>query len=247
MLHTSLVPTIVGGGFRYNVIPSEAKATIDVRLHPDEDQSAFLDQVRKVINDPRVEVRWGRERYRPAGGSKIDTEAYAVLEAQTKKHYDTIVLPTMGTGATDMSNIRAKGIQCYGIGPALDTEDPPKGFGAHSDQERILESELHRFVRFQYDVVVELAQVAIVALNTGWTYREQVGSEGAGLTRPRLSRRHRVSLDQRRVGATTGSRRSGSGWQRVRPHRHPAARRNHRVASSALGRGRSPHQLHHPS
>jgi acetylornithine deacetylase/succinyl-diaminopimelate desuccinylase-like protein len=158
MLHTSLVPTIVGGGFRYNVIPSEAKATIDVRLHPDEDQAGFLDQVRKVINDPSVEVRWGRERYRPAGGSKIDTEAFAVLEAQTKKHYDTIVLPTMGTGATDMSNVRSKGIQCYGIGPALDTEDGPKGFGAHSDQERILESELHRFVRFQYDVVVDLAR-----------------------------------------------------------------------------------------
>jgi acetylornithine deacetylase/succinyl-diaminopimelate desuccinylase-like protein len=158
MVHTSLVPTIVGGGFRYNVIPSEAKATVDVRLHPDEDQSAFLDQVRKVINDPSVEVRWGRERYRPAGGARIDTEAYAVLEAQTKKHYDTVVLPTMGVGATDMSNLRAKGIQCYGIGPALDSEDSGKGFGAHSDQERILESELHRFVRFQYDVVVALAR-----------------------------------------------------------------------------------------
>jgi acetylornithine deacetylase/succinyl-diaminopimelate desuccinylase-like protein len=158
MLHTSLVPTIVGGGFRYNVIPSEAKATIDVRLHPDEDQEAFLDQVRKVVNDPSVEVRWGRDRYRPAGGSKIDTEAYAVLEAQTRKHYDTIVLPTMGTGATDMAQIRSKGIQCYGIGPAIDSEDGPKGFGAHSDQERILESELHRFVRFQYDVVTELAR-----------------------------------------------------------------------------------------
>ena len=61
----------------------------------------------------------------------------AVLEAQTKKHYDTMVLPTMGTGATDMSNIRAKGIQCYGIGPALDTEDGAEGLrraqrsGAH--------------------------------------------------------------------------------------------------------------------
>ena len=120
MVHTSLVPTIVAGGFRYNVIPSEAKATIDVRLHPDEDQSAFLDMVRKVVNDPNVEVRWGRERYRPAGGARIDTEAYRVLEAQTKKHYNTMVLPTMGTGATDMSNLRAKGIQCYGIGPALD-------------------------------------------------------------------------------------------------------------------------------
>ena len=158
MVHTSLVPTIVDGGFRYNVIPSEAKATIDVRLHPDEDQSAFLDMVRKVVNDPNVEVRWGRERYRPAGGARIDTEAYRVLEAQTKKHYDTVVLPTMGIGATDMSNLRAKGIQCYGIGPALDSEDGGKGFGAHSDQERILESELHRFVRFQYDVVLELAR-----------------------------------------------------------------------------------------
>lgn len=158
MLHTSLVPTIIDAGFRYNVIPSEAKATVDVRLHPDEDQTAFLDQVRKIINDPNVEVRWGRDRYRPAGGSKIDTEAFAAIEAQVKKHYNTVVLPTMGTGATDMSNIRAKGIQCYGIGPAIDTEDGPKGFGAHSDQERILESELHRFVRFNYDLVMELAR-----------------------------------------------------------------------------------------
>jgi acetylornithine deacetylase/succinyl-diaminopimelate desuccinylase-like protein len=158
MVHTSLVPTIVTGGFRYNVIPSEAKATIDVRLHPDEDQSAFLDMVRKVVNDPNVEVKWGRERYRPAGGARIDTEAYKVLEAQTTKHYNTTVLPTMGVGATDMSNLRAKGIECYGIGPALDSEDPGKGYGAHSDQERILESELHRFVRFQYDVVLELAR-----------------------------------------------------------------------------------------
>jgi acetylornithine deacetylase/succinyl-diaminopimelate desuccinylase-like protein len=158
MVHTSLVPTMVTGGFRYNVIPSEAKATIDVRLHPDEDQATFLDMVRKVVNDPNVDVRWGRERYRPAGGARIDTEAYRVLEAQTTKHYNTVVLPTMGTGATDMSNLRAKGIECYGIGPALDSEDSGKGFGAHSDQERILESELHRFVRFQYDVVLDLAR-----------------------------------------------------------------------------------------
>jgi acetylornithine deacetylase/succinyl-diaminopimelate desuccinylase-like protein len=157
MLHTSLVPTILEGGYRYNVIPSEAKATIDVRLHPDEDQATFLDGIRKVINDPRVEVRWARERYRPAGASSLNTEAFAVVQDQIKKHYNTIVLPTMSTGASDMAQIRSKGIQCYGIGPALDSEDPGKGFGAHSDQERILESELHRFVRFQYDVVVALA------------------------------------------------------------------------------------------
>jgi acetylornithine deacetylase/succinyl-diaminopimelate desuccinylase-like protein len=158
MTHTSLVPTIMTTGFRYNVIPSEAKATIDVRLHPDENQDAFLEQVRKVVNDPKVEVRWFRDRYRPAGGSRLNTEAFTVIEAQIKKHYDTVTLPTMGTGATDMAQIRSKGIQCYGIGPALDSEDGQKGFGAHSDQERILVAELHRFVRFQFDVVTELAR-----------------------------------------------------------------------------------------
>ena len=158
MTHTSLVPTIMTTGFRYNVIPSEAKATIDVRLHPDENQDAFLEQVRKVVNDPKVEVRWFRDRYRPAGGSRLNTEAFTVIEAQIKKHYNTVTLPTMGTGATDMAQIRSKGVQCYGIGPALDSEDGQKGFGAHSDQERILVAELHRFVRFQSDVVMEMAR-----------------------------------------------------------------------------------------
>ena len=132
------------------MIPSEAKATFDVRLHPDEDQNTFLDTVRRVIDDPNVEVRWARERYRPAGTTRLNTEAFAVLEAQVKKHYDTVVLPTMSTGASDMAQMRSKGLQCYGIGPAVDSEDGPKGYGAHSDQERILVAELHRFVRFQY-------------------------------------------------------------------------------------------------
>ncbi len=158
MLHTSLVPTVIEGGYRYNVIPSEAKAIVDVRLHPEEDQKTFLDRVRAVISDPRVEVRWYRDPYRPAGASRLNTEAFTVLQAQLQAHYNAAALPTMGTGATDMSQMRSKGLQCYGIGPAIDTEDAGKGFGAHSDQERILESELHRFVRFQYDVVMELAR-----------------------------------------------------------------------------------------
>jgi acetylornithine deacetylase/succinyl-diaminopimelate desuccinylase-like protein len=69
-----------------------------------------------------------------------------------------VTLPTMSTGATDMAYLRARGIQCFGVGPATDTEDGPKGFGAHSDQERILEAELYRFVRFHIDVVRTLAE-----------------------------------------------------------------------------------------
>ena len=75
-----------------------------------------------------------------------------------KKHYQTTLLPTMSTGATDKAQVRSKGVHCYGVGPATDVEDGAKGFGAHSDEERILESELQRFARFYWDVVVGLAQ-----------------------------------------------------------------------------------------
>jgi acetylornithine deacetylase/succinyl-diaminopimelate desuccinylase-like protein len=63
----------------------------------------------------------------------------------------------MSTGATDMAFLRAKGMRCFGIGPATDQEDGPLGYGAHSDQERILEAELYRFVRFYFDLVRTLA------------------------------------------------------------------------------------------
>jgi acetylornithine deacetylase/succinyl-diaminopimelate desuccinylase-like protein len=159
MIRTSISPNIIQGGYRINVIPSEAKATLDVRTHPDDDPQRLLEQVRKVVNDPAIEVAWTPRDVRPGTASaELDSEAFTAIETGITKHYQTVTLPTMSTGATDMAYLRAKGIQCFGIGPATDLEDGPKGFGAHSDQERILEAELYRFVRFHYDVVQELAR-----------------------------------------------------------------------------------------
>lgn len=156
LLRSSISPNIFTAGYRINVIPSEAKASLDVRLLPDEDPAKFLEQVKKIINDPAVDVRYAA-RSRPATPpANLQSEAFHVLEATVKRHYNAPTLPTMSTGATDMAYLRAKGMQCYGIGPAADVEDGPKGFGAHSDQERILESELHRFVRFTFDAVSDL-------------------------------------------------------------------------------------------
>ena len=159
MIRTSVSPNIIQGGYRINVIPSEARATLDVRTHPDDDPQRFLEQIRKIVNDPAIEVGWTQRDVRPhAASAELDSEAFTAIETTMTKHYETITLPTMSTGATDMAYLRAKGIQCFGIGPAIDIEDGPKGFGAHSDQERILERELYRFVRFHYDLVLELAR-----------------------------------------------------------------------------------------
>jgi acetylornithine deacetylase/succinyl-diaminopimelate desuccinylase-like protein len=159
MLRTSISPTIIQGGYRVNVIPSEAKATLDVRMVPVEDPDAFLDAIRGVINDPAVKVAYVARSERPKGpAARVDSEAFKALETVVAMTYDTVAVPIMGTGATDMSQVRAAGTQCYGIGPASDVEDVGKGFGAHSDQERILESELYRFVRYSWEAVVGMAR-----------------------------------------------------------------------------------------
>ena len=164
MLRTSVSPNIIQGGYRNNVIPSEAKATLDVRMIPDESPERFLAQLKSVVNDPAIEVVYNgwpptlTGTPRNGGTSRIDSEAYKVAEAAITKHYQTATLPTMSTGASDMAFLREKGMQCYGIGPATDIEDGPKGFGAHSDQERILEAELHRFVRFHWEIVYDMAR-----------------------------------------------------------------------------------------
>ena len=159
-LRTSISPNIIKGGYLRNVIPSEAKATLDIRALPDEDISVLLEQLRKVINDPAIEVaRMTSGATRPGPPpSRLDTEAFQLLEAAHQRIYNAVTLPTMLTGGTDMAQVRARGVQCYGIGPMTDIEDGPKGFGAHSDQERILEEALHKFVRFHWDIVVNLAK-----------------------------------------------------------------------------------------
>lgn len=160
MIRTSVSPNMIKGGYRVNVIPSEAEATLDIRALPDEDLTAFVEQLKKVVNDPKVDiVREARDTRPPSMPSKLDTEAFRVLEATSKRNYPgMVVLPTMLTGATDMAYLRGRGMQCYGVGPMSDSEDGPKGFGAHSDQERILESALYQFVRFHYEAVEGLAR-----------------------------------------------------------------------------------------
>jgi len=158
MLHTSISPNIIQGGYQVNVIPSEAEATLDVRALPDENIAAFYDLMRKVIDDPAVELVPDQRNERPgAAPSRIDNDAYHSIEAAYRTVYGVQTLPYMGTGATDMAFLRAKGVQCYGVGAMVDEEDAPKGFGPHSDQERILEEAVYKHVQFFWAAVTSLA------------------------------------------------------------------------------------------
>ena len=157
-LRSSISPTIFRAGYRQNVIPAEAEAMLDIRLVPNEDVEGFFAELKRQIADDSIQIIRDARLREPAAPSRLDTEMFQTLEKIQKDVYPgAITLPGMLTGATDMAQLRAKGVQCYGIGPLIDLEDLELGYGPHSDQERILEDELYRFVRFQYAVVRDIA------------------------------------------------------------------------------------------
>ena len=155
MLRTSIVPTMLKAGVGANVIPSEAEATLDIRALPGEDIDEFYGEMKRVIDDPAVKIVPIPSTRPEAPASRLDTEMYRTIERVAGRMYPgSVVLPSMSTGASDMAQLRAKGIQSYGLGPAVTEEDRAQ-YGAHSDVERLLESSLYRFVEFAWNIVSE--------------------------------------------------------------------------------------------
>ena len=157
MLRTSVVPTMLKAGVGANVIPSEAEATLDIRALPDENVDRFYAEMAKVIADPAVKIEPLPRSRPPSPASRLETEMYRVMERVARTSYPgAAVLPSMSTGASDQAQLRARGIQSYGIGPAS-TESDALNYPAHGDVERLAESSLYPFVQYVWNVVTEIA------------------------------------------------------------------------------------------
>jgi acetylornithine deacetylase/succinyl-diaminopimelate desuccinylase-like protein len=157
MLRTSISPNIIKGGFRENVIPAEAEAILDVRALPDENMEQFIATLQQLVNDPAIEItrlKGGQER--PAAPpSRLDNEMFQALErAQQKVWPQAITLPTMQVGATDSAQLRARGVQAYGIGVPQTAEDRKR---VHGNDERVSVEQLGKFVEYLWLVTTDVA------------------------------------------------------------------------------------------
>jgi acetylornithine deacetylase/succinyl-diaminopimelate desuccinylase-like protein len=150
------VPTIIKGGFRTNVIPGDAEATLDVRALPDENMDTLIAALTALVADPAIEITrtsfGGRPSPPPSG---LQTDMFRALEAAQRSVFPgTTTLPVMLTGATDSAQLRVKGVQAYGLGSVVG--DKERG-AIHGNDERLSVDGLGKFVQLMYAAVTDLA------------------------------------------------------------------------------------------
>jgi acetylornithine deacetylase/succinyl-diaminopimelate desuccinylase-like protein len=134
-LRTGIAITMINGGIRSNVIPSDATATLNVRTVPDGDIAEVVRELNRVGAEPAVTFATRGTQRRAPPASPITSALFAAMEAAGKAMApDTTVVPFMSTGGTDGALLRANGIPTYGILPLpLYEEDELR---MHGDNER---------------------------------------------------------------------------------------------------------------
>ena len=147
--------TITGlhGSDKVNVIPGTAWAQIDARLLPGETAEGFVAQLRRVLNDPELEIEV-LESSTPTG-SAVETHLMrAIRKVATRHDPGVLVVPTMLTSSTDSAKFRSLGITAYGFEPfKLDDGELNR---SHGDDERVSVENIGFALRFLFEVITEL-------------------------------------------------------------------------------------------
>ncbi len=153
ILRNTISLTVLTGSNKTNVIPPEASAELDIRLLPDQDPSAFLEQLQKIVDDTAVHFSPIFEPKAPLE-SPIDTDLFRAIErAAHDRDPKALVTTVMLTGATDRPAYRPAGIVTYGFDPfKVENADAQKG--VHGNDERLSVANVGFGVRFTYDVLL---------------------------------------------------------------------------------------------
>ena len=156
-LRTTISPTVIKSGFRFNVIPADGLATLDVRALPDENMDDLIKLLTEVINDPAITITPSEFNNFPATPpSGLKTEMFAALErAQQKVFPGKVVIPIMQPGATDSAFLRAKGVQAYGLGTVADPTTG--GSRAHGNDERVSLAGVRLFLEYVYAATIDIS------------------------------------------------------------------------------------------
>jgi acetylornithine deacetylase/succinyl-diaminopimelate desuccinylase-like protein len=107
-------PTRLEAGYKDNVIPGKASATIDCRTLPGEDE-AFLGQLRELIG-PDIEIEHV-SRQKSVETTFDGNLVRAMAAALRAEDPGARVVPYMMSGGTDAKAFSTLGIRCFGFAP----------------------------------------------------------------------------------------------------------------------------------
>ncbi|MED5330198.1 MAG: M20/M25/M40 family metallo-hydrolase [Planctomycetota bacterium] len=156
VMRTGVSLTVLDGGFRSNVIPSEGTATFNVRTVPGDDIHAVIESMESVANEAQVHFELITEPRDAPPPSPVDTDLFrAMTRAAQDMKPDVAVIPFMSTGATDGAALRAEGIPTYGILPFPLEESDEATF--HGDNERMPTAALLWGTEYVYRVLAMIA------------------------------------------------------------------------------------------
>jgi acetylornithine deacetylase/succinyl-diaminopimelate desuccinylase-like protein len=159
LFRDTITPTMLGGSEQTNVIPSEAWANLDVRLLPGGNPKAFLETIRRVVDDPHVTVEPQTADFREANYSPTDTALYKAVRQVTAHYFPGApVAPLLTSGYDENQRYRPLGIYAYGFNPYTATQE--ENDTEHGNDERIRVEEVRRGFRVMYDVVTRVAAKA---------------------------------------------------------------------------------------
>jgi acetylornithine deacetylase/succinyl-diaminopimelate desuccinylase-like protein len=154
MVRNTVVLTVLQGGSKANVIPSESSATFDCRLIPGTSKEEFLKEIKKRLGDG-VEVKAVTES-QSLLPSPLDTDLYKAIQKFAAKHDSNCpVVPLLLPGATDSRFLRDKGIIAYDFCPYRLTEKDL--LRVHGNNERVALENLKFGTRMLVEVLKEIA------------------------------------------------------------------------------------------
>jgi acetylornithine deacetylase/succinyl-diaminopimelate desuccinylase-like protein len=174
IMRNTIAPVFIDAGFRGNVIPGSAEATINFRTIPGTKPEDLIAEIQKAIADPSIEIKQSLglgpkqqatpemqkllEEYTKSAGKESPTsgELYEALTRHAKLTYPGAhVTPYLFQAGTDAGAWRAKGIPVYGIYPyPITAQDLER---MHGNDERVPIDSLVSGLKMIEDTLIEVA------------------------------------------------------------------------------------------
>jgi carboxypeptidase PM20D1 len=152
LLRTTTAPTIISGGVKDNILPAQAVANINFRLHPRDTVESIVAYVIKTIDDENVTVKAKKWANEASSVASHQADGYKHLAQTFKSVYgEVIVLPGLTIAGTDSTHYSKIADDSYRIMPMQVTNEDIAGF--HGANEKLSLKNLKRAVTFYHQLI----------------------------------------------------------------------------------------------